>query len=171
MGKLIVLVILAAFMLAADAHDLTKTETGREVVSQCYAHCARDLVALQAEHEDVLAAHAQVFTDLAGRAARSGINVTDMPEFHTLINTITYAECDRAQWWLNSADLCDASCRDLEYVYGAVNSWAKTRFRYHFENIKTWARASGLWTNYRDWPRPGSDSIEFETACAVYLDQ
>ena len=153
-----------------SAHELTKAEVGRELVSQCFTQCALKVADLDAEHDGINVALLEQLRDLGGRAARSGIDVNDLDSFHALLENAGHVSCSLTQTAMHVADLCEASCRDLEHVYGPVNSWAKTRFRYHFNEAKADLKESGLWTSYTDYPRADDDEAEFDLACEQYLN-
>ena len=151
--KTTALVALATlFILPAYAVELTKREEGRALVSQCYMRCGFDALSLEAAYEANYTAKLQIFNDIVGRSARSGVDLTQYPLYDELLQDTQQGGCRLVQSAANSADLCDAGCRDLEQVYGNVNSWAKTRFRYHFNEAKAKLKAVGLWSNYKDWP-------------------
>ena len=162
-------VLLGALLLGGQvsAHELTRAETGREVVSQCFTQCTLEVSDLQAAHADVYFSLTGQFLDLLGRALRGGYDIS--AEADEFLEVARHARCSLAQREMNVADLCQSGCRDLEQVYGSVRSHARTRFYYHFYGAKTRFEEAGLWTDYRNWPREDEDEYEFERACDRYL--
>ena len=165
----IFIVVMVLGAPSIGAHELTKAEAGREVVSQCFIQCSLEVSDLQAAHADVYFSLTGQFLDLLGRAFRSGYDVSTLPETDELLEVAQHAACSLAQREMNVADLCQSGCRDLEQVYGSVRSHARTRFYYHFYGAKARLEEAGLWTDYRNWPREDEDEYEFERACDRYL--
>ena len=165
----IFIVVMVLGAPSISAHELTKAETGREVVSQCFTQCALEVSDLEAAHFDAYLSLTGQFLDLLGRAFRSGYDVSTLPEADEILGDIKHVGCSLAQREMNVADLCQAGCRDLEQVYGTQSSYARVRFYYHFNEAKAALKKTGLWTDYRNWPREDEDEYEFERACDRYL--
>ena len=66
--------------------------------------------------------------------------------------------------------ICPMGADGIQAAYGAVSSWAKTRFRYHLSEYKGELKEAGLWTSCTDYPGPDDDELEFEAACELYLE-
>ena len=140
--KMKALAVLAALcMPTAHSEELTKPELGRLDVSKCYITCSDQILRM-------------------------------VPAFY---NTALLSEPNFEQVWcigvqmmMNTADTCQAGCRDLEAVYGPIDSWAKTRYRRAFEDIKAGLVESGLWTNYANYPHPNNSPWAFQQACSRY---
>ena len=157
MKKILIGLLVSGAMLAATAEtELTKVEQGRRDISLCYAHCGDRAMSLSPSYISL----ADFRDSFALQLALAGLSSTeDIAEARRRI-------CGGDQRILLVTDMCQAGCRDLEAVYGTTRSWAKTRFVYHFNEFKANMAAAGLWTTYRDYPRPG---YEFDLACDNYL--
>ena len=135
--------------LSVNAQDLTKAEQGRLDVTRCYITCA----------------------DQIGRMVPAYFSTALISEStHSVDFGYREVWCESLQIMMNTADTCQAGCRDLEQVYGPVKSYAKTRYQRFFYDIKADLVESGLWTAYNDYPRSNNSPWAFSQACDRYLD-
>ena len=146
--RIIVAVLAALLVRAAGAADLTKEEQGRLDVSKCYIACSDQIMRLGAP--------AFSFSLQADSTYRFSYD---------------YVWCQFVQTLMSVGDTCQAGCRDLEAVYGATKSWAKTRHRYLFNELKADTARSGLWMAYNDYPNSDDSPWAFKQACDRYLSQ
>ncbi len=138
---------------AAQAAELTLAQEGRIKVSQCYATCLADATRL---YPTYLGASLDVWEAfLEGKPDAAN----DFREW----------ACDFTQIRMTAIDTCESSCRDMQTVYGTINSWAKTRLLYVFNRYKAAVKQAGLWSSYKDFPRRGT--YEFVLACDRYFDE
>ena len=129
---------------SASAQELTKDEQGLVAISQCYSTCmdrAMPIVWALEEDED---------------RYRTNPETISRQQY-------TESSCENLQYAIHSMDTCQAGCRDLETVYGTIKSYARSRYFFIFNDLRTKLAASGLWTNYRDFPELGTTA--FEIAC------
>ncbi len=149
MKKTALVTLVALSIQPAISQEFTKAEQGHLDVSKCYITCS-----------DQIARMIPAFIVIMQNAEVNEYSVTY--EGRTLW-------CYSTQIMMNAADTCQAGCRDLEAVYGPINSWAKTRYRSSFNNIKDDMVESGLWTNYKNYPDPNDSPFAFEQACDRFL--
>ena len=135
--------------LSVNAQDLTRAEQGRLDVTRCYITCA----------------------DQIGRLVPgyfgSALAAETVPSVGLGFGPVW---CQSVQLMMNVGDTCQAGCRDVEDVYGNTKSWAKTRYRRLFYDLKADVVESGLWTAYNNYPDVDDSPWAFSQACDRYLD-
>ena len=150
-------ILLGVLTVGAQAEtELTKAEQGRVEASQCYATCF-DRAAQLSQGDANLAITVESMNRTTGFTADLEANAETML-------------CEHSLTTVNSIDACSASCRDMEAIYGRVNSWAKSRFIFFANEFKADLMDSGLWTSYKDYLTPEDDGREFDRACSRFVD-
>ena len=138
-----VLVTVAA--TSAEAQPLARAEVGRVAVAQCYARCNEPY-------------HNQLI-----QIGRLSLDSTKWPGDWDDANVI-YTVCQIQQQRARLGDMCRAGCLDIEAAYGVRKGHIRARFHREFNEFLRNIRASGLWTQWNQYPRSGTP--EFTQACA-----
>lgn len=130
--------------LAAHPQALTKSETGKIAVAQCYSTC------LSRAHEASRLLHARLIE----------ISDRSLPRFD---RKYRYGVCRLDRQRYRVMEGCHYGCVDLESVYGKQNTAVKTRYVHLLRSVRNPLQEFGLWNGYSGGPAHGTD--EFEHAC------
>lgn len=148
---------LLALTVAATAtpQDLTKAETGKVAVGQCYSACLADA-------HDASGPLQLAVDDAYVYLAEIDAGFTSNIEEEALAAKVGRI-CARAQHQYRLMEGCHYGCADLESVYGRQNTSIKTRYIWLLRAVRKPLEDAGLWEGYSK--SPAVNTAEFGTAC------